>query len=97
MRRALHSSPPPSKYNKANVMERRFYIVRRPTPVVSGPLTPLRRVRNFFVGLMVELMAGAFLVAAFLLGSVIFAIAGIVIAAAVVGFIVRSSLQLNNR
>jgi len=78
-------------------MERRFYIVRRTASVANGPPTPLRRVRNFFVGLLVALMAGAFLLAAFLLSSVILAIAGVAIAAAVVGFVVRSSLQLKNR
>jgi uncharacterized membrane protein YccC len=78
-------------------MERRFHIVRRTGSAVNGPLTPLRRLRNFLVGLMVALLAGAFLIAAFLLGSVIFAIAGIAIAAAVAGFIVRSSLPFKNR
>lgn len=63
----------------------------------NRPRTPLDRIRNFLMGLVVAALAGALLLAAFLLGSFVLAIIGVVAAAAVVVFIVRASLGLKSR
>ena len=78
-------------------MHPRLQITRRATVIPNRPRTPLDRIRSFFMGLLVAAVAGACLLAAFLLGSVVLAIIGIVVAAAVVVFIVRASLGLKSR
>jgi ABC-type protease/lipase transport system fused ATPase/permease subunit len=77
-------------------MHSRLQITRRAGFVPNRPRTALDRIRNFLIGLVVAALAGAFLLAAFLLGFFVLAIIGIVVAAAVVVFIVRASLGLKN-